>query len=336
MRPTVLIIHPGTLGDVLLSLPAIRSIRCLYPTQEIGLLAKMEIGNVLRACGEVDTLFSLEGEALACLLSGPDMVKPDLRRWLSHCDLAVCWMKDPENRLASTLGSLGATRSIIGSPGDLGTHAAHQTERFLQSLGGMGSPVPPGTPLPIPGSVLAEAGTYVSQLGAETSSGLIAVHPGSGSPHKCANPSLFGILVDRLTHRGFTPLLVGGPADEQVLAQVVRACSSRPRVLQGLDLLTMAGLLAHVDLFVGHDSGLTHLAATVHIPTIAIFGPTDARRWGPRGPQVGIVTGEPCRCQGWEEVRVCGEKPCLRVTSEHLFKAVERVLERVGAGDGQP
>jgi ADP-heptose:LPS heptosyltransferase len=80
----------------------------------------------------------------------------------------------------------------------------------------------------------------------------------------------------------------------------------------------MAGVIAHANTFVGHDSGLTHLAAALHVPTIALFGPTDPRRWAPRGPHVKVVSGASCRCHGWEAVRACVEKTCLQITPEQI------------------
>ncbi len=76
------------------------------------------------------------------------------------------------------------------------------------------------------------------------------------------------------------PVLIGGPADDDALSRVADLCKGVPPVLQGEDLVSIAGALAHASLFVGYDSGLTHLAARLHRPTVALFGPTDPRRWG--------------------------------------------------------
>ncbi|MGD8878557.1 MAG: glycosyltransferase family 9 protein, partial [Syntrophobacterales bacterium] len=51
----------------------------------------------------------------------------------------------------------------------------------------------------------------------------------------------------------------------------------------------LAALMHQADLYLGNDSGITHLAAACGIPTIALFGPTDPQIWGPRGPQVSII-----------------------------------------------
>jgi ADP-heptose:LPS heptosyltransferase len=99
-------------------------------------------------------------------------------------------------------------------------------------------------------------------------------------------------------------------------------------VIQGRPLSTVAGILAHTRLFIGHDSGLTHLSAAVLVPTVAVFGPTDPRQWAPRGRHVGVVTGLPCTCHGWERVRACEAKPCLSILPETIVAASLSLLDR--------
>jgi hypothetical protein len=90
----------------------------------------------------------------------------------------------------------------------------------------------------------------------------------------------------------------------------------------------MAGVLAHAALFVGHDSGLAHVAAALHRPTIVLFGPTEPGRWAPSGSHVEVLRGEPCRCLGWEMVRTCQAKPCLQIPAERLLLASGEILDR--------
>jgi ADP-heptose:LPS heptosyltransferase len=59
--------------------------------------------------------------------------------------------------------------------------------------------------------------------------------------------------------------------------------------LQCLELPLLAAILSQCHLFIGNDSGITHLAAALGVPTIALFGPTDPYVWGPRGKKVFIA-----------------------------------------------
>lgn len=329
MMRTILIVHPGALGDVLLALPSLRAARAGFPTHALVVVAGMEVGRLLRACAEIDTVIPLEAGALAELLAGPESVKPVLRGWLRRCDLAVCWMKDPDGKLHAALRELGAGRAIVRSPVSSGCEAVHQTARFLETVSDV---VPVGTferGLRLPHSILAGGRSRLAGLGAFRNQSLVAIHPGSGSRHKCCEPAVFAALVEWCRTNDLFPMLVGGPADEEMVERVSELCRPQPPVLQRLDLLSIAGGLAWADLFVGQDSGLTHLAAALLRPTVALFGPTESRRWAPRGSHVTILTGDPCRCQGqgWQAVQACAEKPCLQVPIERLSGACRRSLQ---------
>ena len=78
-----------------------------------------------------------------------------------------------------------------------------------------------------------------------------------------------------------------GPADVTPVAPLAR----RPGavVARGLGLRTLGAVLARAGLFIGHDSGVSHLAAAWHAPTLALFGPTDPALWAPVGPRVRVL-----------------------------------------------
>jgi len=64
------------------------------------------------------------------------------------------------------------------------------------------------------------------------------------------------------------------------------------KCMSGLGLVEVMQILACANLYIGNDSGITHLAATLGTPTLAIFGPTDAKLYGPIGPQVALFSAE--------------------------------------------
>jgi len=87
----------------------------------------------------------------------------------------------------------------------------------------------------------------------------------------------------------------------------------------------LAAILAQAQGYLGHDSGVTHLAALLGVPTVAMFGPTDDQRWVPRGVHVTVVRGGSCACVDWDAVRACTEKPCLNVKPDEVFKALDAI-----------
>jgi len=119
-------------------------------------------------------------------------------------------------------------------------------------------------------------------------SGTVAVHPGSGGKRKCWPAERFAALVKALD----APiLLIEGPADRESchLLRRLLAGPEGPALASGLSVPQAAALLTQCKLYVGNDSGLTHLAGALGIPTVAIFGPTDPAVWAPRGQRVAVV-----------------------------------------------
>ena len=142
---------------------------------------------------------------------------------------------------------------------------------------------------------------------------VIMIHPGSGSRHKCLSPERLSLIIKRLAGGDDrTVLICQGPADEE------RVTALKPyldrvsyKILKDVDLSEMARVLRQTDVFLGHDSGITHLAAALGVPTVALFGPTDPQRWSPKGDHVEVIHGPSCQCQDWQAVQHCSEKLCL-------------------------
>jgi ADP-heptose:LPS heptosyltransferase len=104
---------------------------------------------------------------------------------------------------------------------------------------------------------------------------------------------------------------------------------TEPAVVRRGELPTVAGILAQAHVYVGHDSGMTHLAALLDVPTVALFGPTDPERWGPRGRHVTVLRGGTCVCSSWASVGRCHEQSCLAIPAETLLETCRKQLESV-------
>jgi ADP-heptose:LPS heptosyltransferase len=120
----------------------------------------------------------------------------------------------------------------------------------------------------------------------------------------------------------------------EALAQALHPL--RPALAREWPLGELAALLARCAGYVGGDSGITHLAAAVGTPVVAVFGPTDPRRWAPRGPRVAVVR-RPVACQpcSWEAMWACPHRACLmELAPEAVVAAAVRrfALGRAAAG----
>ena len=114
MARTVLIIHPGALGDILLALPAIRSIRNSFPRHDVVLLAQASAARLLLSCKEVDQIEFTEGSVLTSLTAGMNVYE-EVPPWLLHCDLAIAWVNDVQGGLQATFSQFGIPH-LVTSP----------------------------------------------------------------------------------------------------------------------------------------------------------------------------------------------------------------------------
>lgn len=311
-------IHPGSLGDVLLAVPAMVRLRTGFPNHRLALCAEARVSSLLFECRIVDAWVSVQGRRAAELFAGPDMVTGHLRTWLEGCDLAIGWMEDLNGSLNETLRAVGARKAIVRSPFSMEIGAVHQRDRFLEIIDDTSFGEGEDILLAVPESLLRLGQACLDATGLPSGQPLAVIHPGSGSPNKCVAPEILAAAIDAMWGSWVTPVVLEGPADREPVDSLLKLCEKSPIVLQGLDLLTVAGILAQADLYVGQDSGITHLAGLMGVRTIALFGPTDPRRWAPSGAKVSVIQGTPCLCRSWEEVSRCEGKPCLKIPQDNL------------------
>ena len=319
VKRTILILHPGALGDVLLAVPTMKSLRGRFPQHETVLIASSAVNRLLLECGLIDDCIPLEGQACLGLFSETRSISSELQSWLRRCDLAVFWTEDKDGALGFLLRESGVGRVRIQSPFSSGLHARHQSHRFLETLGETAGDISLEATVQVPPHLLERGQDYLDALGIPRDQSLVLVHPGSGSVHKCLEPGRMALLIDQLWRGGMCPLVLEGPADQDIVDHALQFVSKPPVVFRDLDLSQLAGVLAHVTLYIGHDSGVTHLSALLGVRTIALFGPTDHHRWAPSGGHVTILRGAPCICESWEIVKKCVEKPCLKVPIEEIL-----------------
>lgn len=144
------------------------------------------------------------------------------------------------------------------------------------------------------------------------------VHPGSGSGLKNWPPENFAGLMKKASES--LPLaewtVLEGPSDQETVAALCRLWKGHLQVFRPGSLCRLASILKEGYLFVGNDSGVTHLAAFLGIPTLALFGPSDPKIWSPLGRQVRVRfhqdTCPPCHLSGRR--KECGG-PCRRFPS---------------------
>jgi ADP-heptose:LPS heptosyltransferase len=171
----------------------------------------------------------------------------------------------------------------------------------------------------------------------------IIIHPGSGSKKKVWPLDRFLKLTEVLQqHLSSRILVVLGPAEGPETRKIFE--NERPGyfiLAKGLSLIQLASVMEGCRLFVGNDSGISHLAAALGIPTLAIFGPTDPRVWSPRGRNVMVIRKE-IHCSPCPQERFfqCQHFECLKgIRLEEVLDGIRKLafkneVTRKEVGDG--
>ena len=346
----ILVIRLDLLGDVLLSMPAVRALRQSYPQASIDMLVLPYTAPLLAHYSYFDRIYTFD---LNLLRPSGDMWNPahylallrllhDLR--VRRYDLAVTLF----GLWGSLIAFLSGARLRVGYrgegfplmhnlalPGRRYQERKHEVEYVLALARASGARVEDSRLdlIPLPEAV-AKVDRLLAEEGVLPEEGLVAIHPGAknGSAKRWL-PERWGRLADRLASEfGVRIVLTGTAAEEELVARVVSAMRERAVVLAGrTSIPELVALLARCQLVLCGDSAPLHLAVALGVPVVAIHGPTDPLLSGPWGPKATVVR-RPLPCSPCYDLRDIADCPrdrpvCMEeITVQEVFEAAQRYL----------
>jgi len=308
----ILVLRGGALGDFLLTLPLLRGLRDRWPSARIELVGNAAAAQLAVQAGILDAAHS-QNESRWALLYAAAPLPAALCGWLTGFDLVINLWPDPEGEIRRIFPLREAQEVIHLSIRDDAGPVWSQLVAPLRTLGGatFGARVERAT-LPIPLPALEEA-TRRLRIPAPR----IALHPGSGSGRKNAPVGPWLNLLERLAPHPV--LLVLGEADQPQAPRFRERESPRIQIADLWPLPLLAAGLSTCAAYVGHDTGVSHLAAAVGCGGVLLFGPTDPAVWAPPGDRMRVLR---------RNDRVVELEP------EGVAAEIEGVLREHGKNDG--
>jgi len=316
----ILILRGGALGDFIVTLPALAALRAAWPEARIELTGNASAAALAVARGLLDAAHSQHESRWAALYSTTPLPS-DFAAFLASFDLILNFWPDPESDLAHRF-PLHPAQRFLTAPAlpARAPAAAHYCAplhalgltptAFFHPLAPLSVPCPTGSRLsalnsqlsasfPLaPLSVSSPTGSRLSALDPQLSAFFpSALHPGSGSPKKnwplahwlALIPQLPGpllIILGEAELPGWSALtstrLSPGLTPHRLGSTAVTLAINLPLE----DLVTVLHRSRH---FLGHDSGISHLAAACGVPSLLLFGPTDPAMWSPPAPHVKVI-----------------------------------------------
>jgi heptosyltransferase-2 len=318
----LLVRAPNWVGDVVLSLPALRDLRRAFPAARLSVLARPWVAELYGAVPEVDEVILSHG------------VRADVNRVRRAFEAAVLL----PNSFAVALVAWGAriperwgfatdgrgpllTRASRVPAAVRGRSQVYYYRAMLAGLGFDTAPAPDAS-LRCP-TEWRERGRAL--LGSDGP--WLGLNPGAtfGTAKRWL-PERYGAVGDLVSRRaGARVVLVGGKAERPLADQIAAGMACKPRVLTGeTTLAELLGVLSCLDAFVTNDSGPMHLAAALDVPQVAVFGSTDWRETAPFTERATVVR-EPVECAPCM-LRECPiDHRCMRAVT--LERVTEATLE---------
>ena len=312
----ILVLRGGALGDFIVTLPALALVRERWPRAHIELAGNAKAGQLALERGLIDAIHS-QHDARWAGLFGDGPLATDFAAWLASFDLVLNFWPDDDGELSRRF-PLRDRQQFISAPAmpQCAPAAAHYCEP-LRKLG----IIPRENFFRLTPLTSEMMGVNAGMVPAPTqratcngNSARIAIHPGSGSPRKNWPAESWQRLIEKLSAP--VALILGEPELERFevgpALGAVPSHSSVPRhadkrqpyfetsplresapsnVLQLINrpLEELVDHLSQCRLFLGHDSGISHLAAACGVRCVLLFGPTNPAVWAPPAPNVRVL-----------------------------------------------
>jgi heptosyltransferase-2 len=288
MTPTqgrILVIRGGAIGDFILTLPVFAALRKQLPAARLEVLGYPNVTQLAQAGGLVDDVRHIEARPLAGFFARHGTLDASLQDYFASFALIISYLYDPDEIFETNVRRCSRAQFIRGSHRPEETQNLHASESLLKPLERLAifeaNPVP-GLSVPRSNSIRPLS----------SGSRSLALHPGSGSERKNWPERHWMGLVERLLRETqHKLLLVGGEAEgDRLIHLAARGDGNRIELAQGLPLVKLASRLLESDFFLGHDSGISHLAAALGLPGLVLWGPTNPAVWRPQSDLFELIS----------------------------------------------
>ena len=310
----ILILFPGSLGDFLCVLPALRFLRSTTTESSIEIAARGDGLLLAQRLPDVARTLSLESSVFTRLFSPQPSLNSQEKHFFASADEIVSWFSHTRPEVRAALRGISTGR-LHSFPFFTGQEACHATAYYLRCVG--------RTELLCPSLVIRPEehqwlDTYWRRRGWNARSRILVLHPGSGGKKKRWAAEGFARIARWWASRRNTQVLILlGPAEEGE----AQAWRQTGEVESALSAWQAAALLSRTDLYLGNDSGASHLAGAVGARGVVLFGPTRPQQWRPLGGVLSVLRNLPYRTEHPDEAGMT----LTEISVEEVIAALSRL-----------
>lgn len=345
----ILLWMPNWIGDAVLAIPTVQSLRARYPNARITALVKPPSNDLLSTHPAINTVITPEFTDDDGILDKMQYAM-DLKK--HQFDLAVVFPNSFRSafmtRLTGAQVRLGYATEVRNFlltnpvPATKASKTEYRVDYFFKILSPLGIKAMEARYQPfIPKEAYDKTNDHLFRMGIDKDEFLLTMHPTTSKPERSWHGERFAMLCQRLTKEYRAKIILLGSEKDRPLLEEIKRCnpSGKTHILQGLNLQESAAVIEKSRLFIGNDSGMMHIAAMVGTPIVGIFGPGNPATTGPFiDPQKKVTVSRnfpcsPCRQKFFKECKPSAHnKPdCLEdISVKEVVEAVEKIMHKIG------
>jgi heptosyltransferase III len=290
----ILVIRGGAIGDFILTLPTLKALRNSMPHAHIEILGYKHIAVLAENRFYAQAVRSIEYAPLAKFFASNPELPAELADYFASFDLIISYLYDPDLIFERNLHRCGIENLICG-PARIVENAGHAARQLARPVEELGINVLDLSQRIFPSTADRQ---FAREFLGSVPQPVVAIHPGSGSRQKNWPVENWIAMMSKgsafsNTRKRPSLVVISGEADAAETERLEREWRDRNVCFaKNLPLPHLAGVLAN-SIFVGHDSGISHLAAAAGATCILLFGPTDPNVWAPKNDNVRVLSA-PC------------------------------------------
>jgi ADP-heptose:LPS heptosyltransferase len=342
----IVLLRLDRIGDFILGIPAYRALRQAYPEAHISVMVPSPVAELAKVCPYFDEVYLYDAlwllpdqkpldrwksawKLIQFLRSKPIDLLVDFR-YQSRLDPLVAGLSGAKERVGVDIGWVSSFLTKKVGPPDSGLHQVDRNLHFLQAIGV--TAVDRKLEMWFEEKDRKEAEKHLPTQELLPGMPRIAIHIGAATPSKRWREESFEVLIHELHANTQADILVLGGENDLGFAQEVVDGLECPiiNLVGKLSLRQMAALMTDCRVFIGCDSGASHLAAACGIPVVSLFSAAnEVGVWKPWGPKVKVLTRHPtCSpCKSHECLRTDGYFCMAEIKVEDVVTEVKAFLE---------
>jgi heptosyltransferase-2 len=254
-------------------------LRAQFPETAIEVLGYPRIAELAKAAGLIDEVRSIETRAAAGFFARNAPLDPDLSEYFARFTVIFSYLYDPDGFFQMNVSKVSAAQFIAGRARPDEGATLHASETFLKPLERLAIFDADAVPrLKIPQQA--------------TSGATIAIHPNPEMGARAWPEAKWrNLALAVMAKTSYRAVLIGDESQARTLQRIAADLpANRAAIVSSAALPELANQLSACQAFIGHDSGVSHLAAALGVPCITVWGNSNATIWQPRGENVTVLT----------------------------------------------